>query len=557
MDKKIESINIEKNKELFEYEMTEVILKLKGEFASFSGEGTMFEDSKVTDEDLRLELHSLQEVEIDKYTGEVPTIKKLPIINLKRVVINSEGKSKPVIQIDGFKKVQIKDVKKEDIRVLIPNTNYRFGRLDLNDTKTGVTDGDTKPVVTVPNVNMNYSELDEVEIIKREVSIPKAKYDFKKLQLKLNESPDIRRTEFTGVPRISLPWESSLGKVKRFVMSAYNIPRIAVGLKKEDFAVEIEKPMITVDMPSIANSSLTVAPVKADKIRIDVSSTSIVCKYSELDEVEIIKREVSIPKTKYDFKKLQLKLNKSPDIRRTEFTGVPMISLSWESSSGKVKRFVMPVHNISRIAVGLKKEDFAVEIEKPMITVDMPSIDSSSLTVDSVKVDKIRIDVPSTSIVCKYEKTENKTELYHFETNVHKFNIDSLEEVVTHKLDLDVVNLVKPKPICIEPVSSRHIMIDVPSTVLTSLGTDSDYTIIRKKNVLSEMPKVPQIKRCVIAEYKPSQKKPMEVTVPHFKNEHLTINTVEVKSLRKVELPGKPNMDEDISRIISLVTNKR
>lgn len=434
MDKKIESINIEKNKELFEYEMTEVILKLKGEFASFSGEGTMFEDSKVTDEDLRLELHSLQEVEIDKYTGEVPTIKKLPIINLKRVVINSEGKSKPVIQIDGFKKVQIKDVKKEDIRVLIPNTNYRFGRLDLNDTKTGVTDGDTKPVVTVPNVNMNYSELDEVEIIKREVSIPKAKYDFKKLQLKLN---------------------------------------------------------------------------------------------------------------------------KSPDIRRTEFTGVPMISLSWESSSGKVKRFVMPVHNISRIAVGLKKEDFAVEIEKPMITVDMPSIDSSSLTVDSVKVDKIRIDVPSTSIVCKYEKTENKTELYHFETNVHKFNIDSLEEVVTHKLDLDVVNLVKPKPICIEPVSSRHIMIDVPSTVLTSLGTDSDYTIIRKKNVLSEMPKVPQIKRCVIAEYKPSQKKPMEVTVPHFKNEHLTINTVEVKSLRKVELPGKPNMDEDISRIISLVTNKR
>lgn len=45
--------------------------------------------------------------------------------------------------------------------------------------------------------------------------------------------------------------------------------------------------------------------------------------------------------------------------------------------------------------------------------------------------------------------------------------------------------------------------------------------------------------------------------MPHFKKEQLTINTVEVKSLRKVELPGKPNVDEDISRIISLVTNKQ
>ena len=75
--------------------------------------------------------------------------------------------------------------------------------------------------------------------------------------------------------------------------------------------------------------------------------------------------------------------------------------------------------------------------------------------------------------------------------------------------------------------------------------------------MISEMPKVPKIKRCVIAEYKPSQKKLVEVKVPHFKKEQLTINTVEVKSLRKVELPGKPDVDEDISRIISLVTNKQ
>lgn len=434
MDKKIENINIEKNKELFEYEMTEVILKLKGEFASFSGDGTMFEDSKVTDEDLRLELHPLQEVEIDNYRGEVPSIKKFPIMKIKEVVINYEGKSAPLIKLNGIKKVQIKDVKKEDIRILIPNANYRFGGMDLKDIEIGATDEGTKPVTPIPNVNINYSEPDEVEIIKREVSIPETKYNFKELQLKLCRCPSLRRTEFKVVPRISLSWDSPLEKVKRFTM---------------------------------------------------------------------------------------------------------------------------PVPIVPRIAVDLKKEKFVVEIEKPTITVDMPSASHSSLMVDSVKIDKIRVDVPSTSIACKYKETANRKELYRLETNVRKFSIDSLEEVVTSKLDLDVINPIRPKSICIEPVSSRRIMINVPSTEITTLSTESDYTVHRKKNVISEMLKVPKIKRCVIAEYKPSQKKQVEVKVPHFKKEQLTINTVEVKSLRKVELPGKPNVDEDISRIISLVTNKQ
>ena len=404
MDKKIENINIEKNKELFEYEMTEVILKLKGEFASFSGDGTMFEDSKVTDEDLRMELHPLQVVKIDKYRGEVPSIKKFPTVKIKDIVINSEGKSEPVIQFDGIEKIQIKDVKKEDIRISIPKTNYRFDGMNLKDVEIASVEEDVKLATIVPNVNTNYAELGDVEIIKRKVSIPKIKYDFKKLQLKLNKCSEIRRTGFKAVPRILLPWDASLGKVKRFVM---------------------------------------------------------------------------------------------------------------------------------------------------------PSINYPSLMVDSVRVGKIRINVPSTSIECKYEKTENRTELYHLKTNVRRPNIGRLEEGVTHKLNIDGINQIKPKPICIEPISNRRIVIDVPITDITALGTDSEFILLRKKNVISEMPKVPKIKRCVIAEYKPSQKKLVEVKVPHFKKEQLTINTVEVKSLRKVELPGKPDVDEDISRIISLVTNKQ
>lgn len=62
--KSVENINIEKNKELFEYEMTEVLLNLKGEFATFSGKGTTFEDAAVTDEQLAIPSVEIPPVEI-------------------------------------------------------------------------------------------------------------------------------------------------------------------------------------------------------------------------------------------------------------------------------------------------------------------------------------------------------------------------------------------------------------------------------------------------------------------------------------------------------------
>ena len=54
MENKVENINIETNTELFEYEMTEVILKLKGEFAAFSGKDTKFAEMVVDDAKLRI-----------------------------------------------------------------------------------------------------------------------------------------------------------------------------------------------------------------------------------------------------------------------------------------------------------------------------------------------------------------------------------------------------------------------------------------------------------------------------------------------------------------------
>lgn len=49
---KAANIDIAKHKELFEYEMTEVLLNLKGDFAAFSGKDTKFAESSVAEERL-------------------------------------------------------------------------------------------------------------------------------------------------------------------------------------------------------------------------------------------------------------------------------------------------------------------------------------------------------------------------------------------------------------------------------------------------------------------------------------------------------------------------
>lgn len=71
--KTIENINIERSKELFEYEMTEVLLKLKGEFAVVSGKDTHYRDVAVDAEDLNIDIAVLPEVEHKPVQLQVPS----------------------------------------------------------------------------------------------------------------------------------------------------------------------------------------------------------------------------------------------------------------------------------------------------------------------------------------------------------------------------------------------------------------------------------------------------------------------------------------------------
>ena len=68
----IEKFDIEKAKELFEYEMTGVVLNLKGEFAAISGEKTRYNDAAVSSDKLIVNTVSLPIVEQNSIKTAVP-----------------------------------------------------------------------------------------------------------------------------------------------------------------------------------------------------------------------------------------------------------------------------------------------------------------------------------------------------------------------------------------------------------------------------------------------------------------------------------------------------
>lgn len=97
MENKVENINIEKNKELFEYEMTEVILRLKGEFAAFSGKDTKFAEMVVDDARLHIAPPKVAQVDVEDCSVETPMISSVPKTKTAHVEVKETTLQLPVI----------------------------------------------------------------------------------------------------------------------------------------------------------------------------------------------------------------------------------------------------------------------------------------------------------------------------------------------------------------------------------------------------------------------------------------------------------------------------
>ena len=94
---KVKNIDINRSKELFAYEMTEILLKLKGEFAAISGKDMQDWQSQIDDEKLKVVPVVMPEVELSPMQVTVPEISACEQIVIPDVQLQSSSVEVPAI----------------------------------------------------------------------------------------------------------------------------------------------------------------------------------------------------------------------------------------------------------------------------------------------------------------------------------------------------------------------------------------------------------------------------------------------------------------------------
>lgn len=135
----MEQIDIAKHKELFEYEMTEVILALKGEFATVSKEGTKFSGPQIGQEKLNIPQPELGEVQIAEFDANVPEVACSTSGGITVVDVQFQNMEIPVISISpAMEKIKV-NVSATEISIPLISENMKTQTTDCSVDQTAST----------------------------------------------------------------------------------------------------------------------------------------------------------------------------------------------------------------------------------------------------------------------------------------------------------------------------------------------------------------------------------------------------------------------------------
>lgn len=295
MENKVENINIEKNKELFEYEMTEVILKLKGEFAAFSGKDTRFADMVVDDAKLRINTSEVVQVHRENHHIETPAIGSVQQTEAARVEVKETILQLPVIpQISdegGRKEKKAYNTEKADawqgiVVPVLPSFSKLTIRKESPEKSLKEVETEIASSVEVPQLT---SVLESTRDLKKKAYVTPASIYVPRTQIKYNswskdksfvqyEKRAIQKT-VPEMGRDSLLMSEHIKRlfeVQAVKKTDINVPQIApnmnvdIDIKTEAYVVEV--PQIT----SAGGSVQALSVITCESVQIKVPSTKTI-----------------------------------------------------------------------------------------------------------------------------------------------------------------------------------------------------------------------------------------------------------------------------------------
>lgn len=359
-NKQIALSDVERNKELFEYEMTEVILQLKGEFAKISGKDMKLDDAQLSAPSIQIGAEipsvSIETIALDLQETDTIDSNKLALPGIAITKASVDCPTVPIVKIAPFGEIKVEKT-----------------QLDCPAANADATANLEKVKIVLPNV----------EVVKSKIKIPK-----------INADAAIE------------------------VKSASHFDRVLSPVKVDYDPQNVEIQHITVDVPNAeSNINSALASVNVD-ISVNVPVVPTVAVYNKM-QVDVQKTSnrgfiTEIPnQTQYAAIETEIKM----PVIDVEDTSVK-INLSAENVVLQDMKVEVPTINKINIAAidSVTSENTAIElplvqecnvpiprqITSPKINlsdaVTVPSARVSSGTNTVVKIDKTNVNYEYTTV---------------------------------------------------------------------------------------------------------------------------------------------------------------
>lgn len=339
--------DVERNKELFEYEMTEVLMQLKGEFADLNSksvlknaEGSLFSANKPV---LPEKMKEVSEVMPTCPAGsaEIPSID----INTEKVEITVQKSEHDIPETKSASPLELKDVSVEKINCVIPE-NIPDGGF-----KVDTVNSDIKPFsdIVVPVTSEMMKGLNVVKTV----------MTFEKISADIPETP---------------------------VMSA------------NTSEVDIERFSIPVPDTAFSSLNITAAEVSTEKISVSLPETNVSIAAPEAVSVSEIKADIPEIKPVPELKTGNIEVSAVGTVPEIKTFG----SVETNTAIDAVKPVLADSVEIPAVPV-IEKHDIAVQkmnienISVPEISVKTPSVEPSvkNISVNMSDIKDISITVPA------------------------------------------------------------------------------------------------------------------------------------------------------------------
>lgn len=394
----------ERNKELFEYEMTEVILQLKGEFAKISGK----------------ELH-LDEAQFENTKLDIPL--EIPDVTVKRISLYT-GETDALFSGDSF---DIPEVKIQCSKINCPAA-------DVPDSIVLESVQLDKPELDCPTVNKMTScsgdsfKIPEVKIECPAINCPTVckswSYDMEKAEIKMPVIPETsKKVSVSQLPQVSLSPASismtdseinlpeEMAKVTLASIST-NIPEISVSVSMPE-KVSVEQ--IYSDMPDVKKIG-AYQPVNAE-IRFASgiqTSDAVNVKFPndlKVDISPVSADVVSVPKAAFVPTEVKSEIKCINEMEVPDLSGYSPLSVTEKQISVKIPD--TPKFS-AYVGAQVSQKQNKVEIPDVIpvraasladVTMDIPRILHDDIHVPAVRVDvmnELRVDVKNPEINFDY-----------------------------------------------------------------------------------------------------------------------------------------------------------